>query len=104
MGLGQVCCTPQQMHTIIESLVDNGYSGMDEGTKVCHVLKGIKSTELEAVVNAVWVQPKNYGKEFDVAVSYLSQMVTKRAMLCNQSILPRPEVIQENSLYREDSV
>ena len=27
----------KEQHTIIESLVDNGYSGMDKGTKVLHV-------------------------------------------------------------------
>ena len=54
----------------MESLRD-GYSRMDHCTKVCHFLQGIKNTELEAVVNIVCAQQKNY-------VSYLWQMVMKK--------------------------
>ena len=43
----------KEQHTIMESLIDYGYSGMDNGTKVCHFLQGIKSTDLEAAVNVV---------------------------------------------------
>ena len=52
MGLRQLHQT-QQKHAIIKSLVDHGYSGMDEGIKVCRFLKRIKSTELEAAINVV---------------------------------------------------
>ena len=37
----------------MESLVDDVYNGIDDVTKVCHLIQGIKSTELEAVVNIV---------------------------------------------------
>ena len=46
----------KEQHTIMESLVDYGYNGMDNGTKVCRFVQGIKSTELEAVVNVFWAQ------------------------------------------------
>ena len=52
----------------MESLTDYGYSGMDNGTKVSHFLQGIKSTELEAAVNAVWAQPEKYGSEFELCL------------------------------------
>ena len=42
----------------MESLVDHGYRDIDDGTKVCHFLQGIKSTELEAPVNVVQTQPE----------------------------------------------
>ena len=64
----------KEQHTIIEHLVDHGYSGMDKGTKVHQFLEEIKSTELEAVVTVVWAQPKKYGKDFDATESYLDQM------------------------------
>ena len=51
---------------------------MDNDTNVHHFLQWIKSTELEAVVNVVWDKPKKYGKDFDVTVSYLGPMVTKK--------------------------
>ena len=68
----------KEQHTIMESLTDYGCSGMDNGTKVCHFLQGIKSSEFEAVVNVVWAQPEKYGSDFDKIVSYLGQMVTKK--------------------------
>ena len=47
------------------------------------------SSEFEAVVNIVQVQPEKYGKDFDVMVSYIGQMVTKRATMCNLSLFIR---------------
>ena len=67
----------KEKHTIMGSLTDYGYSEMDNGTKVCHFFKGIKSTELEAVVNVVQAQPEKYGMDFNAIVSYLDQMVLK---------------------------
>ena len=51
---------------------------MDSGTKVCHFLKEIKRTELEAAVNVAWTQPEKYCTDFDTTVSYLGQRVTKK--------------------------
>ena len=61
----------KERHTIMESLTDYGYSEMDNGTKVHNFLQGIKSIELEAVVNVVCTQPEKYGTDFDAVVSYL---------------------------------
>ena len=69
----------KKQHAFIESLTDYGYIGMDNGTKVCHFLQDIKSPELEAVVNVVCAQPEKYGTDFDAVLSYLCQMVTKKA-------------------------
>ena len=68
----------KEQHTIMESLTYYDYSRMNNVTKVCHFLQGIKSTKLEAVVNVLWVQPEKYGTDFDATVSYLSQMVMKK--------------------------
>ena len=54
---------------------------MDNGTKVHYFLQGIKSTELEAVVNVVCAQPKKYGMDFDTTMSYLGQVVTKKVLI-----------------------
>ena len=51
--MGQVCHIHKEQLTIMESLVDHGYSGIDDGTKVYCFLQGIKITELEAVANVV---------------------------------------------------
>ena len=41
-------------------------------------LKSATSYELEAVANVVRGQPENYGKDFDVMVTHLGQMVIKK--------------------------
>ena len=75
----------KEQHTMMESLDDHGYSGIDGGTKVHHFLQEIISTELETAVNIVWAQPEKHVKDFDTMVSYLSQTVTKEA--CNMQSL-----------------
>ena len=69
----------------MESITDYGYNGMDNGTKICHFLQGIKSPELEAAVNVTRAQPEKYGTDFDIPMYYLGQ-------LCNQSRLQKQEV------------
>ena len=58
-------------------LANHGYSGINDGTKVCHFLQRIKCTELEAAVNVVQTQPEKYGKDFGATVSYLGLMIMK---------------------------
>ena len=65
----------------MEGLTGYDCSGMDNGTKVCNFLQGIKSPELEAVVNVVHAQPEKNGMDFDAVVSYLGQMVIKKALI-----------------------
>ena len=55
MGLRQVCTLHKEQHAIMECFTDYGYSDMNNGTKVCHFLQGINSTELEVVVNVLQV-------------------------------------------------
>ena len=73
--MGQACHTPQGIAHHRWRLRDHGYSGMNNGTKV-HELKAL--SELKAAVNVALAQPEKYGKDFDVTVSYLGQMVTKK--------------------------
>ena len=67
---------------------------MNNGTKVHHFLQGIKSPQLEAVVNVVQAQPKKYGTDFDAAMFYLGQMVMKKSLimqsLCNAMTRSQP--------------
>ena len=46
----------KEQHTIMKHMVDHGNSGIDDGTKACHFLQRIKSTELEAAVNVIHAQ------------------------------------------------
>ena len=38
---------------MMEGLADHGYSGINDGTKVCYFLQGIRRADLEAAVNVV---------------------------------------------------
>ena len=40
----------KEQHAIMESLIDYGYSRMDNGTKVHHFLRGIKRSEFKDMV------------------------------------------------------
>ena len=62
----------------MESLEDHSYSGIDDGIKVHCFLQGFKGTELVTAVNVVQTQQKYYDKDFNMTVSYLDQMVTKK--------------------------
>ena len=75
-----------KIYVSASSKKENGYSRMGNGSKVCHFLHGIKSPELEAVVNVVHAQPEKYGTDFDVVAFYLGQMVMKKGLI-TQSVL-----------------
>ena len=66
-----------EWYIIMDSLSDHSYSGINNGTRVQYFLHGIESIKLVAVVNVVCAKPEKYGKDFDVMVSYLGQMVMK---------------------------
>ena len=61
----------KEKHTIMESHADHLHSCIDNENEVHHFLQGIKSTQLEAAINAVWTEPEKYGKNFDATVTYL---------------------------------
>ena len=71
----------KEQHAIMKSLTDYGYSGMDNDTKVCQFLHVIKSPELKAAVNIVWIQQEMYWADFDATMSNLGQMVTKKRLI-----------------------
>ena len=62
----------------MKSLEDHCCHGIGDGTNIHHFLQGIRGTELEAVVNVVCAQLEKNRKDFDVTVSYLGQVVTKK--------------------------
>jgi hypothetical protein len=39
----------KKQHGILEGLMEHGYKGIDEGTKVCHLMDGTKTYKLDAV-------------------------------------------------------
>ena len=58
----------KKQHGILESLMEHhGYKGIDEGTKVCHLMDGIKTNKLDAV-QALINANATLQKDFDLVV------------------------------------
>lgn len=53
-------------HTRLEALMDHGYNGIDEGTKICYFLNGIKTDKLKPDIELVHGNP-DYATFDDVA-------------------------------------
>ena len=50
-------CMHQDQHTILQSLVQHGYAGIDEHSKVRHLLDSIKTNELDTAKGQIWASP-----------------------------------------------
>jgi hypothetical protein len=58
----------KKQHGILECLVEHGYKGINEGTKVCHLMDGIKTTKLDAVCALINANA-TLKKDFDLVVA-----------------------------------
>ena len=47
-------CMHQDQHTILQGLVEHGYAGIDEHSKVHHLLDGIKTNKLDTAKGQIW--------------------------------------------------
>ena len=50
-------CMHQDQHTILQSLVQHGYAGINEYSKVRHLLDGIKMNKLDTAKGQIWASP-----------------------------------------------
>jgi hypothetical protein len=79
----------KEQHQILEQLEeDHGYKGMDEGTKVRHLLNGIKTDKLNVIKGQILGDP-TLQTDFDRCVNlfkaYLEQVATDRSQTFNVS-------------------
>ena len=67
-------------HAILEGLVDYGYAGIDERSKVRHLLKGIRTDKLDTVKSTIMANAQ-YRLDFSACVilfkTFLEQMENK---------------------------
>ena len=61
---------------MMESFAEGDYSSIDDG----NIPQGIRSTELEAVVNVVQAQTKKYRNDFDASISYMPSIQIIKTM------------------------
>ena len=70
-------CMHQDQHTIIQSLVQHGYAGIDERSKVRHLLDGIKTNELDTVKGQIWASPM-LQNNFDGCVTHFHDFINNK--------------------------
>ena len=74
-GWEQYVACHMKCHNILKGLQEHGYHGMDEGTKVRILKKGIKAPFLEAPLAVVNSSDEKYGRDFHAVVAYLGPLV-----------------------------
>ena len=67
-----------RIFTTLASIPKNEYSGIDETTKVRHLLNNISSEVLQTQLATVRSNPEKYGANFSECVSYLSMFITPK--------------------------
>ena len=67
----------QDQHTILQSLIQHGYAGIDEQSKVRHLLDGIKTNELDTVKGQIWASP-TLQNSFDDCVTLFQDFINNK--------------------------
>jgi hypothetical protein len=65
-----------EQHSVLNGLKDYGYAGIDDSSKVCHLLKGIKTTELDVCKTQVMASP-SLRDDFAATVELYSTFIKK---------------------------
>ena len=67
----------QDQHTILQCLVQHGYAGIDERSKVHHLLDGIKTNELDTAKGQIWASPA-LQTNFDDCVTLFQDFINNK--------------------------
>ena len=67
----------QDQHTILQSLIQHGYAGINEHSKVRHLLDGIKMNELDTVKGQIWASP-TLQNNFDDCVTLFQDFINNK--------------------------
>jgi len=63
-------------HNILEGLTEHGYAGIDDRSKVRHLLNGIKTSQLDSVKARI-LSDANLRSDFDACVNLLNDFLTQ---------------------------
>ena len=80
-------CMHQDQHMILQGLVEHGYAGIDECSKVHRLLDGIKTNKLDTAKGPIWASP-SLQNNFDNCVTLFQDFINnkKTAMTCTSTI------------------
>ena len=70
-------CMHQDQHTILQGLVQHGYAGIDEHSKVHHLLDGIKTNELDTAKGQIWASP-SLQNNFDDCITLFQDFINHK--------------------------
>jgi hypothetical protein len=68
-----------EQHMVLASLIPHGYAGLDDHSKVRHLLDGIKTDKLDAVKNQVLSTP-SLRKDFNAVVNLCQDVIHQKNM------------------------
>jgi hypothetical protein len=92
-------CLQVEQHHILENLVQFGYAGIDNHSKVHHLLDGIKTTKFDAV--KMQIMASDLMKDFDWCVNLYKDFITQSKSHGRESQIAAvitPDPSQEGSL------
>jgi hypothetical protein len=73
-----------EQHSVLNGLKDYGYAGIDDSSKVCHLLKGIKTTELDVCKTQVMASPylrDDFAATFELYSTFIKQLKAENPQL-----------------------
>jgi hypothetical protein len=73
-----------EQHSVLNGLKDYGYAGIDESSKVRHLLKGIKTTELDFCKTQVMASPSlrdDFAATVELYSTFIKQMKAENTQL-----------------------
>jgi hypothetical protein len=73
-----------EQHSVLNGLKEYGYAGIDESSKVRHLLKGIKTTELDVCKTQVMASPSlrdNFAANVELYSTFIKQIKAENPQL-----------------------
>jgi hypothetical protein len=73
-----------EQHSVLNGLKYYGYTGIDDSSKVCHLLKGIKTAELDVCKTQVMASPylrDNFAATVELYSTFIKQMKAENPQL-----------------------
>jgi hypothetical protein len=81
----------KQQHSILDGLVMHGYAGIDQRSKVRHLVDGIKTNKLDTIKGQILASAK-LSSSFNRSVTLLQDFICQQAKTKSYSTLTISEV------------
>jgi hypothetical protein len=93
-----------EQHSVLNGLKDYGYAGIDDLSKVRHLLKGIKTTELDVCKTQVMASPSlrdDFAEKVELYYTFIKQMKAENPQLnVSQVIFARGKASKKCQMFQ----